>query len=140
MTHLKSILKPQNVQELPPNSTVAAAVEQMSSKHIGSVIIAEGTKILGIFTERDLLNRVIAHNKNPEKIHLKDVMTGNITTVTPETTVNECFNLMKEVGCRHLPVVEEGKVIAIVSIKHVLSWTIDALRYERDQLKQYIHN
>ncbi len=138
MSHLKSLLKPQTVQTLPGNVSVAVAAEMMSAKRIGSVIITHGDRPVGIFTERDLLNRVIAADKDPKHTSLESVMTGNVTTVTPMSTVNDCYKLMKDIGCRHLPVVDNGEIVAIVSIRHVLGWTIDALKFERDQLQEYI--
>ncbi|MCW5588977.1 MAG: CBS domain-containing protein [Legionellales bacterium] len=141
MSHIRSLLKPQTVQILSSEDTVAKAAEVMAAKKIGSVVIMENNQLAGIFTERDLLTKIIANKQDPDVVKLCDVMTRRVKTVTPDTTVGECFELMRDIGCRHLPVMnEDNTVYAIVSIRHVLGWTIDELQYERDQLARYIQS
>lgn len=138
MSDLNVMMKPQNIKTLAPHSSVLEATQIMSAEKIGSVIITENDKLYGIFTERDLVNKVSAKNKDPKQTRVADVCTKNVTTVTSDTSVEKCYELMKKIGCRHLPIIENNKVIAVVSILHVLNWTIAELELERDQLRQYI--
>jgi CBS domain-containing protein len=138
MSHLKTLLTPRPVTLLPPYASISEAVETMSNKHIGSILITESGKVVGIFTERDLMKKVIAQKLDPKNTELGSVMTKNPECATLNNTVHECYELMNKLGCRHLPVIDEDKPIAVISIRDVLSWTIDQLAYERDQLKNYV--
>lgn len=139
MTELQKRIKSQVIKTLSPNNTVLEAAQLMAHKRIGSVIITEQNQIVGIFTERDLLNKVVAIGLDPKTTLLEKVLTPNVCTVKPSTSIEECYELMKKVGCRHLPIVNQNGVIAVVSIRHVLNWCLEEVEHERDHLRDYIH-
>jgi signal-transduction protein with cAMP-binding, CBS, and nucleotidyltransferase domain len=138
MSHIKALIDPSIIKSLTPEDTVEKAAIDMTAKHVGSVLITQNNRIIGIFTERDLLNKVIAKGLDPKKTPVSLVMTKKVVTVTPYTSIEDCYSLMKKVGCRHLPVIENNQAIGIISMRHVLSWTINQLEYERNQLEHYI--
>lgn len=138
MSLLKQLAAAQHLQSLSPSSLVSAAAELMAERHIGSVVITENTELVGIFTERDLLNRVVARGLDPRTTPLSVVMTTDISTIDVNDGVDACFGIMQRRGCRHLPIVENGKLVGIVSIRNVLDWIIHDLEIERDMLRQYI--
>lgn len=121
-----------------PLATVAAVVTKMNRHHIGSVLVLEGDKLLGIFTERDVLRRVVGAGLNPEATAVTAVMTRQVLTVTPETTLDQAVMLFTEKRCRHLPVVAEGELRGLISIGDVTRWLAEAHQAEAEQLKNYI--
>ena len=110
------VVRDQNLATLTANASVRDAAIMMRARHIGSVLIlGADDRLAGIFTERDLLCRVVAERKDPDKTKLGAVMTAKPETVSPHTTAIDALRRMQEGGFRHLPVVKDGKPIAIVS-------------------------
>jgi CBS domain-containing protein len=101
---------------LPPSATVMMAARHMHRHHVSAVLVTEGdAKLIGIFTERDAISRVLAEGKDPVATTLADVMTYNPETITRQTTATEAVRLMQTTQCRHLPIVDEGKAVGMVS-------------------------
>jgi CBS domain-containing protein len=101
---------------LPPSVTVMMAARHMHRHHVSAVLVTEGdAKLIGIFTERDAISRVLAEGKDPVATTLAEVMTDNPETITPRTTAVELVRLMQVAHCRHLPIVDEGKAVGMVS-------------------------
>ena len=101
---------------LPPSATVMMAARRMHTRHVSAVLVTEGdAKLVGIFTERDAINRVLAEGKDPVATTLADVMTYNPETISTQTTAIEVVRLMQITQCRHLPIVDEGKAVGMVS-------------------------
>jgi len=100
---------------LPSSATVMMAARHMRSRHVSAVLITEGdAKLVGIFTERDA-SRVLAEGMDPTATTLAAVMTDNPETVSPQDTAEEIVRVMRDAQCRHLPILQEGKVVGIVS-------------------------
>ncbi|MBS0630637.1 MAG: CBS domain-containing protein [Verrucomicrobia bacterium] len=121
-----------------PAETVAAVVARMNRHHIGSVLVLDGAKLTGIFTERDVLRRVVGAGLDPNGTVVADVMTRQVLTVTPATTLDQAVKIFTEKRCRHLPVIESGELRGLVSIGDVTRWLSEAHRVEAEQLKNYI--
>jgi CBS domain-containing protein len=101
---------------LPPETTVMAAARQMRSRNASAVLVTEGEgELLGIFTERDAIRRVVAEGLDPSMTTLADVMTDNPDTVTPHDSAGKAVRLMRAQQCRHVPIVENGKAVGMVS-------------------------
>jgi CBS domain-containing protein len=101
---------------LPPSATVMTAARHMHSHHVSAVLVVEGdAKLVGIFTERDAISRVLAEGKDPVATTLADVMTYNPETITLQTTAVDVVRLMQIAHCRHLPIVDAGKAVGMVS-------------------------
>lgn len=104
-----------------PNETVAAVVQRMSDAECGAVLVTEGERLLGIFTERDLMKRVVAAGKDPTRTPVGEVTTRNPVTVSATVDLTTCYETVKAGGFRHLPVVDEdGKPIGILSSRDFL--------------------
>jgi len=114
---LVSDLMSGNVFSLPGSASVLEAVRLMSDRHIGAVLIIEEDRLKGIFTERDALSRVMAASKDPGKTSLSEVMTENPRTAVPKMNAVSALFTMRDGGFRHLPVVEEGEVKGIISMR-----------------------
>ncbi len=121
--------------------TVAEAVRVMNTHRVGSVLVLSGERLAGIFTERDVLTRVVAPGRAPSATRMNSVMTADPITVSPRTTVDEVMALITDRRCRHLPVVDEESdhaLVGLISIGDVMRWLLEENRAEADQLKQYI--
>jgi CBS domain-containing protein len=121
-----------------PLVTVSQAAQEMNRRKVGSVLVMEGGQLLGIFTERDVLWRVVAAGLDPKTTPLSQVMTRNPITVGPETPIQSVMDVFTEKRFRHLPVVDDGRLLGVISIGDVLRWAADVHRQEAEQLKQYI--
>ncbi|HIJ95290.1 MAG TPA: CBS domain-containing protein [Desulfuromonadales bacterium] len=122
MKTVKTILqtKDQNLLSIAPTVTVLDAIRLMSEKNVGALPVMEGDKLVGIISERDYARKVILKGRSSDETLVKDIMTENVLTVTPENTNDECMNLMTEKCLRHLPVVSNKKVIGMISIADVV--------------------
>jgi CBS domain-containing protein len=104
----------------PPGTTVAAAARRMEKRGVGAVLIVEGERLVGIFTERDAVYRVLARGLDAGVTKLADVMTASPMTASPDETFGRALHVMQEQGFRHMPVVEAGVPVGIVSARNAL--------------------
>lgn len=139
-TSLATLLKHKGgaVRTVPATVSAAEAVQEMNRHKIGCVLVMEGERLAGIFTERDVLRRVVAADLDPKTTPVTRVMTGQVLTVGPETTVQQMMELFSEKRCRHMPVVRDGRVVGLISIGDVSRWVASAHRVEAESLRQYI--
>jgi CBS domain-containing protein len=140
MGKVRNILeeKGRNVISVDPEITVFGALEVMQEKNIGGLLVMEGEKLVGIFTERDYSRKVILKGKSSKNTHIRELMTPNPITVTLDTTIEDCMQLMTNRFIRHLPVVEDDHVVAVISIGDVVRFIIEEQRYIIEHLEHYI--
>ncbi|HLA34981.1 MAG TPA: CBS domain-containing protein [Rhodocyclaceae bacterium] len=111
-----------------PYETVAVAADRMSEYNLGALLIVENDRLVGIFSERDILHRVVSRRKDPETTTLKQVLTPNPSTVTLETSIEKCIELIKTRGFRHLPVINEFRnPIGVVYSRDLLQYILGAI-------------
>jgi signal-transduction protein with cAMP-binding, CBS, and nucleotidyltransferase domain len=118
-------------------SCMEAAV-LMTEEFVGSVVVTSSSKVSGIFTERDLMMRVVGKRRDPEKAKIKDVMTKDIIKVSPRDTASYCLTLMKEHRCRHLLVFDGDEFLGIVSLRDLVALMIDEKEELIGHLEKYI--
>ncbi|ACB73305.1 CBS domain-containing protein [Opitutus terrae] len=126
------------VFSVPSNVTVCDAVNEMNRHRIGSIVVLENSSPIGIFTERDVLRRVVGEGVDPKRTPVNQVMTARPITITPETTIEQTMTLFAEKNCRHLPVLVNGKLVGLISIGDISRWMADTTRAEAEHLKNYI--
>ncbi|MDP1581064.1 MAG: CBS domain-containing protein [Candidatus Didemnitutus sp.] len=126
------------IKSVPSSVSVSEAVQEMNRHKIGCMLVMDGEKLAGIFTERDVLTRVVAADLDPKGTPVNRVMTANVLTVGPEKTVQEMMELFTEKRCRHMPVMKDGKLVGLISIGDVSRWVASAHRAEAESLRQYI--
>jgi CBS domain-containing protein len=126
------------VHAVTPTMTVAEAVAEMNRQRVGCVIVLDGTRLCGIFTERDVLRRVVGASLDPKVTRVSEVMTDQIITIAPDTTIEDALLVFTDKRCRHLPVVHDGKMIGLLSSGDVSRWMSDVHRSEAEHLKNYI--
>jgi CBS domain-containing protein len=117
---IRSIIEDQRPVTATPDTTVAAAAQLMKQNHVGALLVAEGGRLAGIFTERDALFRVIAEERDPNATRLAEVMTQNPRTISPDRPFGHALHLMYEGEFRHVPVVENGRPLGMVSARDAL--------------------
>jgi CBS domain-containing protein len=130
--------KDRNVWTIDPDATVFDALAKMAEKDIGSLVVMDGAKLVGIITERHYSRNVVLKGKTSPTTLVRDIMEGNVIHVRPDTSVELCMALMTEKHVRHLPVVEDTKVIGLVSIGDLLKFMISKKEFDINQLQQYI--
>jgi len=108
-----------NVATVPPNATVAEAAKLMQKHNVGSVPVTDGGNLVGIVTDRDIVVRNIAHDFDPKSTPVSNIMTTNLVTVTPDATIDEVTQKMSAHQVRRIPVVENQKLVGMVSIGDV---------------------
>ena len=123
---------------VPVSVTVTQAVQEMNRHRIGAILVMDGPKLAGIFTERDVLTRVVAAGLDPRTTPVNRVMTAEVLSVLPETTVQQVMDIFAEKRCRHLPVMDGGELAGLISIGDVSRWMANQHRAEAESLRQYI--
>ena len=132
------IVDQQKIEVLSASTSVRDAARNMAERHIGAVLIGQDRRLQGIFTERDVLTRVVARGLDPDTTPLEKVMTPDPDTVGPDDMAVEVLERMRASGYRHLPIVEEGEVIGIVSIRDLYAAIKRELEEDLQQREAFI--
>ena len=130
--------KAQRLLSIAPDATVFDALTLMAKHDIGSLVVLDGERLTGIFSERDYARQVVLLGKSSKETRVRDIMTHKVLCVRPDQTVNECMALMTEKRVRHLPVLEHKKVIGVISIGDVVKCQIAEATREAESLRTYI--
>ena len=140
MNYVRDILKTKDgrIQTISPKATVYEALEKMSEKEVGALVVMENKKVVGIFSERDYARKIILLGKTSKKTLVKEAMSSHLFSVTPDTTVEDAMVLMTGKHIRHLPVFEKSKFVGIISIGDVLKLIISNKDFLINQLSDYI--
>jgi CBS domain-containing protein len=150
MTMAKGGLKMKTVAELlrtktapriitvKPEQSVLEAIKVLAQENVGAAIVMSGDRLAGIFSERDYTRKVILKGRSSDSTRVEEIMTANVIVVSPRTRARECMALMTEKNIRHLPVVDEGRVVGMVSIRDIVSDIIADQDFTIEQLEHYI--
>jgi CBS domain-containing protein len=130
--------KGEKICSIHPDATVFDAIRKMAENDIGSLIVTDREALVGIITERHYARKVVLRGKTSPATPVRDIMESNIITARPEQSVEECMALMTEKRVRHLPVIEGGRLIGIVSIGDLVKSIIGDQRFMIEQLEHYI--
>jgi CBS domain-containing protein len=141
MTTIRQILarKP-DVYSIDPDATVIDALRLMEEKNVGALLVMRGPALLGIFSERDYARRMILRGRTSRDTPVREVMTGDVFVITPDTGAGECMVHMTDRRIRHLPVLEGGRVVGVISIGDVVRSVIEDMRFTIRQLEGYIRS
>lgn len=140
MTLVKQLLrsKGSEVITITPDASVYDALHTMAEKNIGALVVVEGEEVTGIISERDYARKVILHNKTSAEVPVREIMTDRVFCVFPENTIEQCMALMTEQRVRHLPVLDNDKLVGIVSIGDAVKVIISHQEFMIEQLENYI--
>ncbi|RDV14220.1 CBS domain-containing protein [Pontibacter diazotrophicus] len=130
--------KGHDILSVDPNATVFSALELMVEKNVGALLVMDQGNFVGIFTERDYARKVILKGKASKETLVKEIMSEHPLTVTPNETVEDCMKLMTQKFIRHLPVLEETKLVGLISIGDIVKYIIEEQKFIIDNLEHYI--
>jgi CBS domain-containing protein len=126
------------VWSVPTTATVLEALRVMAEHDIGAVLVLDGDRLVGILSERDYARKVVLAGRSSKDSQVKDIMTAHVVCVAPNRSIDDCMALMTEKRLRHLPVIENKRVVGIVSIGDLVKATIDEQQLTIVQLQSYI--
>ena len=141
MTNVAQVLQDkieQTTFTISPEATVLEAISLMANKGIGAVVVTDQDKVVGILSERDYTRKVMLMERTSKETAVQEIMTAKVLTVTKSTSVETCLDLMTDHHLRHLPVVENDRLIGLISIGDLVKAVMDDQRKLIDQLQQYI--
>lgn len=130
--------KGNRIWSVSPDTMVFEALNLMAEKNLGAVLVIEGGKIAGIFSERDYARKVILKGKSSKETPVKEIMTKDVLFVRPNHSIEECMALMTDKHIRHLPVIDEEELVGVISIGDVVKAVISDQEYTIKQLENYI--
>ena len=130
--------KPAEVFAVAPEAPVVEAIRLMAERRIGALLVMEGARLAGILSERDYARKVVLQGRSSADTPASAIMTAQVVTVGPDTPVTACMQLMTERRIRHLPVVEGGQVVGVISIGDLVKAVIADQQLELEQLQRYI--
>ena len=141
MPNAQSILdmKGTDVATVDRKTTVLEAAKTMNQRRIGAVVVSEGDRVVGIFTERDILNRIVAVGKDPKTTPVGEVMTSPMACCRRDTSLAECKTVMSQKRIRHLPVVEDGKLYGMISAGDILASEVSDQQATIEYLHEYLY-
>ena len=126
------------VWSIGPEAKVYKALQLMADKNIGALVVIEGEELVGIISERDYARKVILRDKSSTDVPVKEIMTGKVFCVAPDTSIQECMAVMTEQRVRHLPVLDDEKLVGVISIGDVVKTIISEQEFMIEQLQNYI--
>lgn len=130
--------KDQTVYTIAPNESVYSALRIMAERSVGALLVMDGGKLAGIITERDYARKIDLMGRNSKETPVRDIMTSAVMYVTPRHTNEECMALMTDNRLRHLPVMDNGKLVGLISIGDLVKDVISEQRFIIEQLEHYI--
>jgi CBS domain-containing protein len=141
MTLVRQLIdgKSRTLYSVKPEDPVLEAIRQMAEHHVGALVVMKGTELQGIISERDYARKVILHGRSSAETPVREIMSSPVITVSPQQTVQDCMKLVTERRVRHLPVVEGGRVVGIISIGDLVKAVIEDQQQTIEQLESYIH-
>ena len=140
MKRVKDILavKGQAIYSIAPDASVYDAMKQMADKGIGALLVMESERLVGVISERDYARKVILLGRSSRSTQVKEIMTSHVLYAQPQQNIDECMAIMTEKRVRHLPVVDAGKVIGVISIGDLVKSIITEQKFIIEQLEKYI--
>jgi CBS domain-containing protein len=130
--------KPAEVVSIGPDAPVIDAIRRMAERGIGALLVMEGPRLVGILSERDYARKIVLQGRSSKDTPVRDIMTAEVVTVAPEQSCDHCMQVVTNSRIRHLPVLERGEVIGILSIGDLVRVVIEQQQQELEQLQRYI--
>jgi len=140
MKTVREVLKGKgsDIAAVAPGASVLDATRQMSDQGVGSLLVMRDDKLLGVISERDVVYKLVPADKSPVNTPVEEIMSSHVLFVTPQQTVDDCMALMTEKRVRHLPVVEEDRIVGVVSIGDAVKAIVAEQQFVIEQLENYI--
>ncbi len=130
--------KGRNVWSIEPGASVYDAMKLMAAKGVGALIVREGEQVVGVISERDYARKVILEGRSSPTTEVREIMTSHVLYAGPDQSIEECMAIMTDKRVRHLPVLEQGRLIGVISIGDLVKSIISEQQFRIEQLEQYI--
>lgn len=142
MANVKQLLENKGwaIFAVGPDDPVLEAIRLMADKHVGALLVMQGQELLGIVSERDYARKVILHGRSSSDTPVRQIMSSPVHSVSSDKSVQDCMRLMTEQRIRHLPVLERGRVIGVISIGDLVKAVMEDQQKTIEQLESYIHS
>ncbi len=139
MQTLSSILSEREMYSVEESQSVAEVVRRMAALHVGAILVLGNGELRGIFSERDLMTRVVVEGRDAGHTRVGEVMTTDLATIDEQATVPQAMESMRRIGCRHLPVLRNGRVTGMVSMRDLMGVELARKTEEIEHMRAYIH-
>jgi CBS domain-containing protein len=139
MERVKNLISGKRLTHVSPDVTVSEVASRMADARIGAVLVLDNDTLAGIFTERDLLIRVVSVGKDPKKTKISEVMTKQVAVCDANESYENCMAQMRKVGCRHMPIVEDDRLLGVLSIRDLLRHHISVKDAEIKMMNSLYH-
>jgi CBS domain-containing protein len=139
MSHVRDIVEDRELYFAEEHETVAAVARKMADLHVGAIVILNGRQLRGVFSERDLMKRVVLESLDPERTKVHSVMSVDISTIDESATLEEAMEAMQQHNCRHLPVTRGGAVVSFLSMRDLMNFELARKTEELHHMRAYIH-
>lgn len=140
MRTIRNILEAREIYSLSPSMTAEEAARYLAERNVGATVVLEGGQLAGLLSERDILTKVVAMGRDPRTTPIADIMSQNLVMVNADQTCEDCLALMKRNGVRHLPVVDNDRLLGLVSLRDLLQVDVSEKEDEIKMMRAYIHN
>lgn len=130
--------KGRDVYTISPENTVYEAIERLAERNVGALLVMDGNRLMGVFSERDYTRKIALQGRNSKETRVYEIISGRVVSATPSTTVPECLRLMSENRVRHLPILEGENLVGVISVGDLVNWIIRSQRAQIEQLHSYI--
>jgi CBS domain-containing protein len=136
---LAQVMRNRGLVSAGPGESAFDVASRMNEAQVGAVVVLDGDVLVGIFSERDLMTRVVVARRDPSDTPISAVMTREVVTAELEDRVDACEEKMRRAGCRHLPVMAHGRVVGMISMRDLLRDELEEERHEVRELRAYLH-
>ena len=139
MSRVRDLVENRELYSVGEHQTVAEVVEKMAVLHVGAILVISGTNLRGIFSERDLMRRVVLEKLDPGRTPVGDVMSSDVSTVDEGASLEEAMESMQLRQCRHLPVTRDGRVVSFLSMRDIMNYELARKTEELHHIHAYIN-
>jgi CBS domain-containing protein len=139
MPRVQDIVDDRELFHVEENDTVASVVRRMAELHVGAILVLSGEQLRGVFSERDLMKRVVLERLDPELTPVKSVMSTDVVTIDEMASLEEAMEAMHAHNCRHLPVTRNSRVMAFLSMRDLMNYELARKTEELHHMRAYIH-
>jgi CBS domain-containing protein len=139
MSRVRDIVHNRDLFSVEETDSVADVARQMAELHVGAILVLNRGSLRGLFSERDLMRRVVLERLDPERTPVSDVMSRDLATIDEQASIEDAMEMMRRCNCRHLPVLREGRVVAFLSMRDVMNYELERKTEELHHMRAYIH-
>ncbi len=139
MSRVRDIVHNRDLFSVEETDSVADVARQMAELHVGAILVLNRGSLRGLFSERDLMRRVVLERLDPERTPVSDVMSRDLATIDEQASIEDAMEMMRRCNCRHLPVLRDGRVVAFLSMRDVMNYELERKTEELHHMRAYIH-